>query len=199
MSDRDTKPQNSELILRRLLWLSHRCEQQLYGDDGEMQCASCLIDFKRMPAENIERFLPKRTVAKLVATESPTKPDADDDSRNCDELTIDQCLTGLDQFYSAAGGGAQSTAAREIIAASADHLQRLSIRENNLSLQASNRAKEIERLQEALFALSGPPWSVAAPGLQAYALDLLTSGRAALSPVQRHQLRMHLEESPDDE
>ena len=48
-----------ELLLRRLLWLRHDAEHfaALYGDDGEMQCSACGIDFKRRTAEEIsERF-----------------------------------------------------------------------------------------------------------------------------------------------
>lgn len=42
--------------LRELLWLRHGCSiSALYGDDGEMQCGACLIDFKRASAEDIER------------------------------------------------------------------------------------------------------------------------------------------------
>ena len=34
--------------LRRLLFLRHGCSgPALYGDDGEMQCNHCLLDFKR--------------------------------------------------------------------------------------------------------------------------------------------------------
>jgi hypothetical protein len=41
--------------LRRLLWLRHGCKfAALYGDDGEMQCAECGVDFKRMTAEQID-------------------------------------------------------------------------------------------------------------------------------------------------
>ena len=41
-------------ILRSLLWLRHGCESSAkYGDDGEMQCHGCGIDFKRMPASYI--------------------------------------------------------------------------------------------------------------------------------------------------
>ena len=39
--------------LRMLLWLRHGCTS-LYGDDGEMQCGSCIIDFKRDTADSIE-------------------------------------------------------------------------------------------------------------------------------------------------
>ncbi|KKM03545.1 hypothetical protein LCGC14_1773410 [marine sediment metagenome] len=35
-----------EQEIRQTLWLSHGC-LGLYGDDGEMQCGACLIDFKR--------------------------------------------------------------------------------------------------------------------------------------------------------
>jgi len=43
-------------ILRRLLWQNHGCPvNALYGDDGEMQCHACVIDFLRMPAERIEQ------------------------------------------------------------------------------------------------------------------------------------------------
>lgn len=34
--------------LRQMLWLNHGCEiNALYGDDGEMQCTKCMVDFKR--------------------------------------------------------------------------------------------------------------------------------------------------------
>jgi len=39
--------------LRKLLWLIHG-HQGLYGDDGEMQCGQCQIDYKRDPIETIE-------------------------------------------------------------------------------------------------------------------------------------------------
>ena len=40
---------------RRLLWLRHGCEQiALYGDDGEMQCNKCMLDFRRMTASEID-------------------------------------------------------------------------------------------------------------------------------------------------
>ena len=39
---------------RRTLWLRHGCSLAAhYGDDGEMQCSKCLIDFKRQPIESI--------------------------------------------------------------------------------------------------------------------------------------------------
>lgn len=48
---------HGELAARKALWLGHGHTHALYGDDGEMQCAKCLIDFKRMtPAEIEERF-----------------------------------------------------------------------------------------------------------------------------------------------
>lgn len=40
-------------ILRELLWLNHG-HLGLYGDDGEKQCGTCMIDFKRTPASDIK-------------------------------------------------------------------------------------------------------------------------------------------------
>ena len=47
-----------EMILRELLWLKHgHSIWELYGDDGEMQCHNCMLDFKRDSVERIkERF-----------------------------------------------------------------------------------------------------------------------------------------------
>ena len=34
--------------LRKSIWLNHGCSiRDLYGDDGEMQCSRCGVDFKR--------------------------------------------------------------------------------------------------------------------------------------------------------
>jgi hypothetical protein len=41
-----------EKILRELLWIRHGHEE-LYGDDGEMQCGRCGIDFKRYSPSTI--------------------------------------------------------------------------------------------------------------------------------------------------
>ena len=47
---------SENVLLRKLLWLRHGCPfHALYGDDGEMQCSACGIDFKRASAEYIER------------------------------------------------------------------------------------------------------------------------------------------------
>lgn len=49
-----SQAENGEL--RQLLWLRHGC-QGLYGDDGEMQCGQCMLDFKRDSVEKIsQRF-----------------------------------------------------------------------------------------------------------------------------------------------
>lgn len=47
---------DEERTLRRMLWLRHDPSHfhLLYGDDGEMQCAECRIDFLRMPPQEIE-------------------------------------------------------------------------------------------------------------------------------------------------
>lgn len=50
---------SSNREIRKLLWLRHGCPiQALYGDDGEMQCSICLVDFLRDSVEDIEsKFL----------------------------------------------------------------------------------------------------------------------------------------------
>jgi len=42
------------MTLRKLLWLNHGHEN-LYGDDGEMQCPICMLDFKRDSVAKIEK------------------------------------------------------------------------------------------------------------------------------------------------
>lgn len=48
--------------LRMLLWLKHGDKHVLYGDDGEMQCNTCWIDFKRDPIERIEAIFNKKAI-----------------------------------------------------------------------------------------------------------------------------------------
>jgi hypothetical protein len=51
--------------LRKLLWLRHGCPiSALYGDDGEMQCGRCCIDFKRSSAVEIEQLFMAIAAAK---------------------------------------------------------------------------------------------------------------------------------------
>lgn len=55
-------------LLRKLLWLRHDADHGagLYGDDGEMACGACGIDFKRLPAVDIEETFSSLALAKLV-------------------------------------------------------------------------------------------------------------------------------------
>jgi len=58
MNQDDMLSRNAEIkTLRMLLWLRHGCGRisHLYGDDGEMQCSKCGIDFKRTKASEIEK------------------------------------------------------------------------------------------------------------------------------------------------
>ena len=62
--------------LRRVVWLNHGCPMPaLYGDDGEMQCNICRIDFKRMSGSDIERLLQKRGLKKMHERASAKPPD----------------------------------------------------------------------------------------------------------------------------
>lgn len=81
MTDLDTitKLSKDEKTLRRMLWLRHGCSHSsLYGDDDEMQCGDCGIDFKRMEPGLIEEVLRRRGVERLDAHEhalaEPIKP-----------------------------------------------------------------------------------------------------------------------------
>jgi hypothetical protein len=53
--------------LRRLLWLRHASDHIGYGDDGEMQCSRCRIDFKRDSAEQIDKRFAEMGMAKITA------------------------------------------------------------------------------------------------------------------------------------
>ena len=55
-------------VMRRLLWLHHG-HVGLYGDDGEMQCGTCLIDFKRSTPTEIEAAFFRRWVDVLDAAQ----------------------------------------------------------------------------------------------------------------------------------
>lgn len=50
--------------LRRLLFLTHSCEGT-YGDDGEMQCSLCRIDFKRDAVGYIDLRIQERGLQRL--------------------------------------------------------------------------------------------------------------------------------------
>lgn len=62
------KPEEREDELRRLLWLNHGHEG-LYGDDGEMQCNRCPLDFKRATVEEISRVFNANALKKLAQHE----------------------------------------------------------------------------------------------------------------------------------
>ncbi len=54
-------------ILRKMLWLRHASHfEALYGDDGEMSCNRCMIDFRRQPAESIREVFTKQGIAALA-------------------------------------------------------------------------------------------------------------------------------------
>ena len=70
----DTLEQSSThddiMLLRKLLWLRHGCSMHfLYGDDGEMQCSRCLLDFKRTPVVDIQKRFEKINLQGIVTKE----------------------------------------------------------------------------------------------------------------------------------
>ena len=53
--------------LRHLLFVAHGSpEHYLYGDDGERTCNTCMVDFKRDSAEEIERKINDYNMRKLA-------------------------------------------------------------------------------------------------------------------------------------
>jgi hypothetical protein len=60
--------ERQDKALRELLWLRHGC-LSLYGDDGEMQCGKCVIDFKRDTPGQIRKRFEQIGLAALLAPE----------------------------------------------------------------------------------------------------------------------------------
>lgn len=53
--------QEAEMDIRKALWYFHGCPSHaLYGDDGELQCSICIMDFKRMPIDDIVKKLARK-------------------------------------------------------------------------------------------------------------------------------------------
>ena len=52
-------------ILRRLLWLYHG-HKALYGNDGEMKCADCVLDYKNDSIETIEKYFNDMELKRMV-------------------------------------------------------------------------------------------------------------------------------------
>jgi hypothetical protein len=65
------------MALRKMVWLSHGCVG-IYGDDGEMQCGKCVIDFRRDPVDEINRRLMLLRVAAMQVSQGvePGEPSA---------------------------------------------------------------------------------------------------------------------------
>lgn len=53
--------------LRKQLWLTHDPKHfsSLYGDDGEMQCARCMLDFRRNSIGRIKEVLYANTMRRV--------------------------------------------------------------------------------------------------------------------------------------
>lgn len=55
-------------FLRKQSWVNHGCQlPALYGDDGEMYCNACMIDFRRWQWRDIEERLDKLSHERWVA------------------------------------------------------------------------------------------------------------------------------------
>ncbi len=55
-----------EKLLREEWWLNHGCAQHAqYGDDGERQCGECLVDFKRLPLDELSTHVGQRRIVQV--------------------------------------------------------------------------------------------------------------------------------------
>ena len=53
------------MILRKFMWVNHGCHPcALYGDDGEMQCGACGLDFKRMSVTKLHESIVTKNLKK---------------------------------------------------------------------------------------------------------------------------------------
>ena len=72
MNEEELKVENK--ILRTLLWKNHGCScSALYGDDGELQCNQCMIDFKRDSVYEIEAKIYNKNMKDVVDTKTGIK------------------------------------------------------------------------------------------------------------------------------
>lgn len=62
--------QKDNTLLRKLLWVNHNCPfHGRYGDDGEMQCHVCGVDFKRDAVSKIIADFERMGLKQLASVE----------------------------------------------------------------------------------------------------------------------------------
>jgi hypothetical protein len=66
----EQEKESDEKKLRYWLWLKHGHPESLYGDDGEMQCSECMLDFKRDSVEKIDQVFRKQAEIFTVSATS---------------------------------------------------------------------------------------------------------------------------------
>ncbi len=74
-AETERRHQAVELKYRSLLWLGHgHSPAVLYGDDGEMQCPLCVLDYKRDPIERIEAAVSRLNAVAYKLATAPHEP-----------------------------------------------------------------------------------------------------------------------------
>ena len=68
-------------LLRRLLWLYHG-HYSLYGDNGEMQCDECGLDYKRDEIELIEKHFNNIEMKRMLDFGVALKEKEDEGEKN---------------------------------------------------------------------------------------------------------------------
>lgn len=83
----------AEMLLRHEWWLNHGCPiSALYGDDGEMQCGRCLVDFGREALDKLHKHVHERRLAAMVTPSGTVVSCYACGNENADQLTV--ILTG---------------------------------------------------------------------------------------------------------
>jgi hypothetical protein len=80
----------AEMRFRESLWLGHGCDA-LYGDDGEMQCPRCGIDFKRTPIAGPGGIAGRIKERKVAAAERSGAEASNHDARRA-------CIEIMDRY-----------------------------------------------------------------------------------------------------
>jgi len=65
----------TERMVREFIWLNHgHGILPLYGDDGELQCSKCMIDFKRMPLDELLEKVERIRIKEVFESQDDSLP-----------------------------------------------------------------------------------------------------------------------------
>ena len=121
----DYEMSNDEYALRQMIWMSHGevGKHFLYGDDGELNCNTCFLDFKRLTVMSIYNALHDQSMKKVIEDYKKMQEEKESESeneeyipssidgiickiKNCDEVEImefdfDDCFEAMKRMENA--------------------------------------------------------------------------------------------------